>query len=160
MRLAWASVPESHPSNPALRREARFSSAGWRQDLARNRSRAVHEFNCYRPSRVCPMHPRYHVVVALADVREPLSNLLADQGHLEPVAGAVGVDQEEFLASDRALDAALDDHVAALVGDSSDGQDGAVRAIRAARSPRDADAAVVEEEEGSQGKPEDRERCR
>ena len=105
------------------------------------------------------MHPRYHVAVALADVREPRSNLLADPGHLEPLAGAVGVDHEEFLArSDRG--AALDDHPGALVGDRSDGQRGLVRAIRAARSPGNANAAVVEEDEGSQGKPEDCERCR
>ena len=100
------------------------------------------------------MHPRYHVVVL------PHSNRLIDPGgHLEPLAGAVGVDHEEFLArSDRG--AALDDYVAALVGDSSDGQDGLHGAIRAARFPGDSHAAVVEEEEGSQGKPEDRERYR
>jgi hypothetical protein len=82
------------------------------------------------------MHPRYHVVV------EPHSNRLTDPaGHLEPLAGAVGVDQEEFLArSDRG--AALDDH-APHVGDT-DGDVGVVRAIGAARAPRDADAAVVE----------------
>ena len=100
------------------------------------------------------MHPRYHVVV------EPHSNRLADPGgHLNPVAGAVGVDHEQLLARSD-WGAALDDHVGALVGDSSSDQDGVVRAIRAARSPGDANAAVVEEDEGSQSKPEDRERCR
>lgn len=107
------------------------------------------------------MHPRYHVVEALADVREPRSNLLADRGHLEPLAGAVGVDHEEFLArSDRG--AALDDRPGApvLVGGCSDCQGDVVGVLRAARSPGEANAAVVQEEGGSQGKSEDRKRYR
>lgn len=106
------------------------------------------------------MHPRYYVVEALADVREPRSNLLADRVHLEPLAGAVGVDQEEFLArSDRG--AALDDRPGApvLVGGRSDCQGDVVGVTSAARAPGEANA-VVAEEGGSQGKSEDRERYR
>jgi len=101
-------------------------------------------------------------VEALANVRGaswPRSNMLPDQVHLEPLAGAVGVDQEEFLArSDRA--AALDDRPGApvLVGGRSDCQGDVVGVISAARAPGEANAVVAEEEEGPQGKPEDRER--
>jgi hypothetical protein len=81
------------------------------------------------------MHPRYHVVV------EPHSNRFTEpRGQLEPLAGAVGVDEEELLArSDRG--AALDDQ-AVHVGDT-DGQEDVVRAIRSARSPGGADEWLV-----------------